>query len=52
MDLPKTISDIHNGLIKGNFSCIELTNSYLAKIKKENNNLNDFLNLTEDLALE
>ncbi|OGZ31877.1 MAG: glutaminyl-tRNA synthase (glutamine-hydrolyzing) subunit A [Candidatus Portnoybacteria bacterium RBG_13_40_8] len=52
MDLPKTISDVHNGLIKGSFSCIELTKSCLAKIKKENKNLNDFLNLTEDLALE
>ena len=52
MDLPKTISDARDGLMKKRFSCAELTKGYLNKIKKENKALNDFLNLTQDLALE
>jgi len=52
MDLPKTISEAREGLIKKKYSCLELTKGYLSKIKKENKNLNDFLNLTEKLALE
>lgn len=47
-----TIKQAHSGLIKKQFSCIELTNFYLNKIKKENKKYNDFLNLTEKLALE
>lgn len=52
MDLPKTISEIHRNLIKKKYSCTELVKVYLAKIKKENKSFNDFLNLTENLALE
>ncbi len=51
-EFPKTISEIHKGFITKQFSSLELTRFYLDKIKKENDNLNDFLNLTEKLALE
>lgn len=47
-----TIQSAHAGLIKKQFSCLELVNFYLDKIKKEKDELNDFLNLTEKLALE
>jgi len=47
-----TIEQAHNGLIKKEFSAVELTRFYLNKIKKENKKYNDFLNLTEKLALE
>ncbi len=53
MDLNNlTIESAHKGLIKKQFSSLELTRFYLDKIKKENNKLNDFLSLTEKLALE
>jgi len=47
-----TIESAHRGLIKKEFSCLELTRAYLKKIKKENKKFNDFLTLTEKLALE
>lgn len=47
-----TIESANRGLIKKEFSCIELTRAYLDKIKKENKELNDFLSITEKLALE
>ncbi len=52
MNLPKTIELARKGLIKKEFSALELTRAYLNKIKKENKKYNDFLNLTEKLALE
>lgn len=51
-ELPKNIKEAHSGLIKKEYSCNELIRFYLDKIKKENAELNDFLNLTEKLALE
>ncbi len=52
MNLPETIEQAHEGLMKKEFSCIELVRAYLDKIKKENKELNDFLGLTDKLALE
>lgn len=52
MKLPETIEQAHKGLMKKEFSCTELIRTYLDKIKKENKEFNDFLNLTEKLALE
>jgi len=49
--LPNNISETHKGLIKKEFSCLELTKSYLDKIKKENKKYNTFINLTEKLAI-
>ena len=47
-----TIELANEGLSKKQFSCTELTQGYLDKIKKENKELNDFLLVTEKLALE
>jgi aspartyl-tRNA(Asn)/glutamyl-tRNA(Gln) amidotransferase subunit A len=52
MKLPKTIEEARKGLIRKKFSCLELAKFYLEKIKKENKKYNNFLNLTEKLALE
>jgi len=52
MNLPETIEQAHRSLMKKEFSCTELIRTYLDKIKKENKEFNDFLNLTEKLALE
>ena len=46
-----TIKSAREGFIKKKFSCLELTRAYLNKIKKENKKYNNFLNLTEKLAL-
>jgi len=46
----KTIEHIHKSLIKKEFTCVELTQAYLNKIKKSK--FNDFLCLTDKLALE
>ncbi|MBD3282124.1 MAG: Asp-tRNA(Asn)/Glu-tRNA(Gln) amidotransferase subunit GatA [Candidatus Portnoybacteria bacterium] len=47
-----TIEKAHKGLIKKEFSAIELAEFYLNKIKKENEKYNDFISITEDLALK
>ena len=47
-----TIKSARQGFIKKKFSCLELTRAYLNKIKKENKKYNNFLNLTEKLALD
>jgi aspartyl-tRNA(Asn)/glutamyl-tRNA(Gln) amidotransferase subunit A len=52
MNFPKTIKEARQGFIKKKFSCLELTRAYLNKIKKENKKYNNFLNLTEKLALD
>jgi aspartyl-tRNA(Asn)/glutamyl-tRNA(Gln) amidotransferase subunit A len=53
MDLSKlTIESAHKGMIKKEFTCTELIQAYLDKIKKENKEINDFLEVTEKLALE
>lgn len=52
IQLPKNIEEAREGFIKKKFSCLELTRDYLNKIKKENKKYNDFLNLTEKLAIE
>lgn len=46
-----TIEKIHKGLMKKEFSAKELVKFYLDKIKKEKD-LNDFLTVTDKLALE
>jgi len=47
-----TIESAHRGLMKKEFSAVELAKFYLNKIKKENKKLNAFLEITEKLALE
>lgn len=46
-----TIKKTHEGLSKKEFSAVELANSYLEKIEKENKNINSFLTVCKDLAL-
>ncbi len=46
-----TVKEIHRGLIKKEFSALELCKVYLAKIKKEDKKINAFLNVSEELAL-
>ncbi len=45
-----TIKEIHEGLLKKEFSAEELTKSYLEKIEKEDKNIHSFLTVSEDLA--
>ena len=53
IDLSKlTIESAHKGMIKKEFTCTELIQAYLNKIEKENGEINDFLEITEKLALE
>ena len=46
-----TISKIHQGLLKKEFSAEELTKAYLKKIKSNEEKLGAFLEVCEDLAL-
>ncbi|MDI6591759.1 MAG: Asp-tRNA(Asn)/Glu-tRNA(Gln) amidotransferase subunit GatA [Patescibacteria group bacterium] len=52
MDLTDlTIKEAHQGLVKKEFSALELTKAYLDKIEKENKEIFAFLTVNEDLAL-
>ena len=46
-----TIKKIHEGLIKKEFSALELCQAYLEKIGKEDKKINAFLTITRDLAI-
>ena len=46
-----TILQAHQGLIKKEFSALELCKAYLDRIKEKNGEIFSFLTLTEDLAL-
>ena len=47
-----TIGRAHDGLIKKEFSAVELAKSYLEKIEKEDEKIFAYLTITRDLALE
>jgi len=47
-----TIERIRNGLLKKEFSALELTKHYLKKIEREDKKVMAFLTISEDLALE
>jgi aspartyl-tRNA(Asn)/glutamyl-tRNA(Gln) amidotransferase subunit A len=47
-----TIKEAHEGLVKKQFTCTELTLACLHQIRKTNKELNAFLTVTEELALE
>ena len=52
MDLTKlTITQAHEGLIKKEFTSVDLTKAYLKKIKENDGELNAYLSVTEELAL-
>lgn len=45
-----TIKDTQEGLIKKEFSAVELVDSYLGEIKRQDKDINAFITVTEDLA--
>lgn len=49
MDLPLTIEDTKDGLLKKNFSAVELVDEYLKRIEK-NKDLNAFLTVSSEVA--
>ncbi len=52
MELHKlTITQAHQGLLKKEFSSLELTKAFLNRIKKIDKKISAFLTITEDLAL-
>ena len=46
-----TIKDVHEKLLKREFSALELCRAYLEKIEKEDIKINAFLTVTENLAI-
>ncbi|MBR9882834.1 MAG: Asp-tRNA(Asn)/Glu-tRNA(Gln) amidotransferase subunit GatA [Oceanospirillales bacterium] len=48
----KTLAELAEGLRKGEFSSVELTQAYLERIKNEDNRYNSFITVTEEQALE
>jgi len=44
------IKDLNNGLINKEFSCSQLTDFFIKKIKNEDKEISSFITLTEDLA--
>jgi aspartyl-tRNA(Asn)/glutamyl-tRNA(Gln) amidotransferase subunit A len=49
--MPKTVTEIRDGLLQGQFSSTEITQDYLARIAAHNPALNCFISVTEDIAL-
>ncbi|MBV1787315.1 Asp-tRNA(Asn)/Glu-tRNA(Gln) amidotransferase subunit GatA [Marinobacterium sp. D7] len=47
----KTLAELAEGLRKGDFSSVELTSAYLARIKAEDGRFNSFITVTEAQAL-
>ncbi len=52
MNLPKSIKETQDGLLKKEFTAVDLVNSYLGNIKSKNKKLNAVLTISEDLAFE
>ena len=51
-NIPLTIKETQEGLKSKKFSAVELVDSYLAQIKKYNDEYNIFLTVTEEEAYE
>ena len=47
----KTLVELSNGLQKGEYSSVELTQHFLDRIKKNDSDLNSFITITEEQAL-
>lgn len=47
-----TIKQAHEGLKNGDFTSVDLTKAYLEKIKKENKEINAYLSVAEESALQ
>jgi aspartyl-tRNA(Asn)/glutamyl-tRNA(Gln) amidotransferase subunit A len=52
MELPLTIKETQNGLLKKKFSAVQLVDAYLARIRKFNKELNTFLTVSEEVAYQ
>jgi aspartyl-tRNA(Asn)/glutamyl-tRNA(Gln) amidotransferase subunit A len=53
MDLTNlTIKQAHQGLKNGDFTSVDLTKAYLERIKKENKEINAYLSVAEESALQ
>ena len=50
--MPKSVTEIRRGLGEGKFSSVEITQDYLARIAQHNPELNCFISVTDDIALE
>ncbi len=50
MNIPKTIKETQEGLLKKKFSAVELVNAYLEQITKKNKELNAFITVSDELA--
>lgn len=47
-----SIKETHQSLKSKKFSCVELTQSYLNRIKETNGKLNSYVTVTDDIAIE
>jgi aspartyl-tRNA(Asn)/glutamyl-tRNA(Gln) amidotransferase subunit A len=52
MDLPLTITETQEGLLKKKFTAANLVNEYLARIEKFDKGLNAFLTVSDEMAYE
>ena len=52
MILPKTIKDTREGLLKKEFSAVELVDAYLERINNYDKDLNSFITVTSEKAYE
>lgn len=50
MKIPTKISELQKGLVKKEYSCVELVDEYLARIKKYDRELNAFNTVCEEVA--
>jgi len=50
--MAKSVTEIRRGLSEGKFSSVEITQDYLARIAQHNPELNCFISVTDDIALE
>ncbi len=50
LELPTSIEETQEGLVKKEFSCVNLVDSYLGNINKRNKELNAVLTVSEDIA--
>ena len=48
----KTVKQIQQGLAAGDFSSVEITREYLDRIKAQNENINAFISVTDEQALQ
>lgn len=50
MNIPLTIKETQEGLIKKKFSAVQLVDAYLARIEKFDKNINSFLTMSDEMA--